>query len=258
MLVNLSRINEETNYSIVGGTTAPANPEMNTIWVNTDSAITGCVFAEDYPTEPYEGMLFIKTNSSAVDSFSVYKPYTVMVYPMYAKQYIAGEWNSVITRRYHDGTYTSWWTGDLLNTNITGGLSSVSSNIGVSISGRSITVTVYPSSSEYFSSGDVHIKNKIDLTDWKQIKLVLTHYNRLSTQAGATVTISVLESLNSQTPVVRSTMSIGYSSQATTSSTTVNVSNLEGLYYIRLGVSQTTNATSNGAVTAHIDTLTLL
>lgn len=37
------------NFKVVGGTSAPSNPKENTIWVNTDSAITGWHFGAEEP-----------------------------------------------------------------------------------------------------------------------------------------------------------------------------------------------------------------
>lgn len=37
------------NFKVVGGTTAPANPKENTIWVNTDTDINGYIFSGEDP-----------------------------------------------------------------------------------------------------------------------------------------------------------------------------------------------------------------
>ena len=46
------------NFEIVGGTAEPSNPEENTIWVNTDTNITGWEFSAN---EPYSGELELDT-----------------------------------------------------------------------------------------------------------------------------------------------------------------------------------------------------
>jgi len=51
----------ELNFEVVGGTTKPANPIENTIWVNTENEITSWIFSA---TEPYGNSLVISANHS--------------------------------------------------------------------------------------------------------------------------------------------------------------------------------------------------
>jgi len=48
---------------IVGGTTQPANPKENTIWVNTDVAIGAVTFAPNAPASPEVGDVWINTTN---------------------------------------------------------------------------------------------------------------------------------------------------------------------------------------------------
>ena len=55
------------NFKVVGGTSEPANPEENTIWVNTDEEIVAWQFG-DYPNpgwEEPEGKVFINTKTTS-------------------------------------------------------------------------------------------------------------------------------------------------------------------------------------------------
>ena len=80
------------NFTVVGGTTQPASPKENTIWVNTDAAISGWVFSAAAPTEPKERLLWILTGTTSPAAFNAAKKETLTVYPQVAKQYIGTEW----------------------------------------------------------------------------------------------------------------------------------------------------------------------
>lgn len=84
------------NFRIVGGTSEPSNPRENLIWVNTDVKITSWVFSADEPENPESGMVWISTGSSSIVAFNALKKNGIHVYPIYAKQYIAGGATSIL------------------------------------------------------------------------------------------------------------------------------------------------------------------
>lgn len=49
MILNMTGGGNPLNFKVVGGTSAPASPKENTIWVNTDTAIAGWHFGADEP-----------------------------------------------------------------------------------------------------------------------------------------------------------------------------------------------------------------
>ena len=75
----------ELNFQVVGGTSQPASPKENTIWVETDAEITGWVFSMDEPTNPVQGMVWFDINGADEASFSALKKNTLMVYPSSVK-----------------------------------------------------------------------------------------------------------------------------------------------------------------------------
>lgn len=92
---------------VVGGTTRPASPKNNTIWVDTDTQITGWEVGYNRPSSPQEGNVFIFTNGAAsVADMEVSgvsgraKNQTVKVTPAYAYQYISGEWVNKTAKLY--------------------------------------------------------------------------------------------------------------------------------------------------------------
>lgn len=102
------------NFSIVGGTSQPVNPKENTIWVNTDTGISGWVFSASDPESPTEGMVWILTGISSTVKFNALKKNGIQVYPISAKQYISGAWVSVTAQTYQDGEWSGWLTTEYL------------------------------------------------------------------------------------------------------------------------------------------------
>ena len=47
------------NFTVVGGTTEPISPVLNTIWVHTDTEISGYIFSPTEPENPTEGLIWI-------------------------------------------------------------------------------------------------------------------------------------------------------------------------------------------------------
>lgn len=80
------------NFEVVGGTEQPTNPQENTIWVNTDTAITSYIFSTTKPTEPIEGMLWFETGTNSKGEFNAIIDNSMMVYPIQVEQYINGVW----------------------------------------------------------------------------------------------------------------------------------------------------------------------
>lgn len=97
------------NFRVVGGTTQPANPAENTIWVNTDVNITGWAFTNEEITEPYEGMVrFPVGNNSKVSFNAVGGEKIIRVYPVSCMQYVNGAWTAVIAKTYQNGEWLEW------------------------------------------------------------------------------------------------------------------------------------------------------
>lgn len=98
------------NFKVVGGTAEPVSPSENTIWANTDTAISSYVFAAAEPSDPVEGMVWISTGTASTVTFNALKKNGVMVYPMSAKQYIDGAWVDVTAKSYLSGEWVDWTT----------------------------------------------------------------------------------------------------------------------------------------------------
>lgn len=95
------------NYKVVGGTTEPTNPKVNTIWINTSAKITGHVFDVSQPTG-IEGLVWIKIGTSSAVAFNALKKNTIQVYPIGAKQYVDGAWVNVAAYTYLSSGKIQW------------------------------------------------------------------------------------------------------------------------------------------------------
>lgn len=98
--------NAYLNYAVVGGTTAPTNPVENTIWVNTDTAISGYAFDVNEPTVA-DNLVWIKLGEASLVPFSAIKNKTVMMFPLSVEQYINGAWVAKEAQVYQDGGWKS-------------------------------------------------------------------------------------------------------------------------------------------------------
>lgn len=67
------------NFKVVGGTSAPASPKENTIWVNTDDEITGWVFSTKRPidiVDSYLATTYVNSYGAALLVEADFKPDT--------------------------------------------------------------------------------------------------------------------------------------------------------------------------------------
>ena len=89
MIFNMTGGGAALNFRVVGNP-QPENPGENTIWVDTDTEITGWVFSATERESPHEGMVWIATGTSGPAEFNALKKNGITVCPLYAKQYVDG------------------------------------------------------------------------------------------------------------------------------------------------------------------------
>lgn len=107
MIFNVSGGGTALNFRVVGGTTAPANPAENCIWVNTDTPITSWIFSATEPSPAEAGMVWISTGTSSNIEFNALKKNGIQVYPLSAKQYVSGAWVAKTAKSYQGGAWRS-------------------------------------------------------------------------------------------------------------------------------------------------------
>ena len=101
-------------FQVVGGTTAPAAPKENTIWVNTNTEITGWIFSPAKPKSPVSGMVWITTGTSSTVEFNALKKNGIQVCPISAKQYVSKKWVDKTAQSYQGGKWVDWWSATYL------------------------------------------------------------------------------------------------------------------------------------------------
>lgn len=104
------------NFAVVGGTSQPASPKDNTVWVNTPTEITDVLFSSEQPTVRTDGAalsggeIWIQTGKTSVIPFNALKKSTLMVYPNVAYQYdiSSATWVRQTARSYISSTWKDW------------------------------------------------------------------------------------------------------------------------------------------------------
>lgn len=222
------------NYSIVGGTTQPDNPSINTIWINTDETITGWVFNHNRPLHPYQGLVWIATRESSMVSLNTLKINDIetdLIYVLSAEQYINGVWQAKYTKIYYDSQWNECWNGGLYDNGyewetITGGWKIISVDSHTISPNMAKEPTFLYGNIAPNTGGAIITTKKVDMTD----------YNRLYIS-----TLSVTEGFNCGVYGDFSSAALPYESSvaakyfsASTNPTTyfIDVSTLYGSYYV--------------------------
>lgn len=95
------------NFSVVGGTTLPAAPAQNTIWIATDTAPTGWEIAPAASGGLGEGGVFIQSGSGGVASFNALKKQRLAVDIISAQQLAGGSYLPCPAKIYTDGGWVN-------------------------------------------------------------------------------------------------------------------------------------------------------
>lgn len=234
------------NFRVLGGTAQPTAPRENDIWVNTDY-ISEWVFSETEPENPTEGLVWIVTGNTSAVAFNALKKNSVMVYPLDAKLYTVGVWDSVAAKSYQNEVWVDWWSGQLYDNgkeylDITGELTAHALDFSGTIN-KAPTITkndsniVITTDSTNYSGGLAYWENKIDLTNHTALKF--TGFCGDNSQNRAKVL--VLSDL-SEDAVAAEAVPGEESGEIE-----VDISALSGSYYI--GVSVSRGSGSNNSVT---------
>ena len=85
-----------------------ATPKENTIGVITSDKITAWVFSATEPTEPMEGMVWIRSGTSSATEFNALKKNGIQVCPLSVNQYLSGAFGGKVAKTYQNGNWVSW------------------------------------------------------------------------------------------------------------------------------------------------------
>lgn len=170
----------ELNFEIVGNP-QPAEAKENTIWVDTDTPISGWDFNATEPAKPVPDIVWIYIGTTSPAAFNTLKKNGIHVYPISAKQYIGGEWVTKTAKSYQNGKWVEWipegalyWHGNEC-VDITGGWTSFAwkMQVDVSTNGQTFEIARNADHLMFTKTGDIgavmHTTNSIDLTNVKAI-----------------------------------------------------------------------------------------
>lgn len=248
MIHNMTGGGAGLNLKVVGGTTQPTNPAENTVWVNTDTEISGYAFDVNQPVNPVEGMVWVWMALNSMVTINVDKKNIVMLYPYDCKQYINGAWvakkgkvninNSwvdidpalrIMWNGVYDKTVTNGWSGAQKRFEssdrylLTPTIATTSKSLKFSMTGPDY----------HMYNGCVLSKDDIDFTNFKKITFK-------GTTNGATNQKVVLSVMNrNSTYIVSNAVASVYainSADKTTFDVTLDVSKVTGEYALAIGL----------------------
>ena len=231
----------ELNFKVVGGTTEPINPIENMIWVNTDVEVAGNIFSSIEPTDTVDGTIWIITGPSSDLSFNALKNNSIIICPISAKQYIDGVWVNKEAKSYKNGAWVDWWDGVLYNNgdqcaDVTGGWTSdgYSSSTAIKSGTHGERMDFNGTSSYLVLSGT---DSPVSLSGKQTIKVIgelTSRHVAGSSTSGLVVAVSKTKNVDLYDAI--SSIKIVGKFNAT-----LDISNLEGDYYISVRTEPYTN-----------------
>jgi hypothetical protein len=168
------------NFKVVQYTATPTGTAAeNTIGVVTSTAISGWVMQAEQPTA-VAGLVWIETAAASEVPFYADKKQTVKLYPKAVKQYVSGAWANKEAYVYQNGwvQFSSvslylYANGDLYES-VTGGWSTNNGTFGkITFEPAYIDLT----NGNPYGTNWVYTTNKIDITNYKTLKVNLTCRN---------------------------------------------------------------------------------
>lgn len=167
-------------FRVIGGTSAPASPKPNDIWVNTSEKITSYIFSATEPEGYAQGMAWITIGTSSTIEFNALKKNGIQVYPISVKQYVNGAWVDKTAKSYQSGKWVDWWNGALYEngneyTEQTGGFGvAVASTSCATAKKESTYIALASIASSNYSQrfSTCYTKKSVDLTRYKTLKII--------------------------------------------------------------------------------------
>lgn len=160
------------NFKVVDGTSAPASPKENTIWVNCEG-MTGWHMVAEQPENMKPGEVWISTGTASQVAFNAAKKNTVMVYPISAKQ--MQEDGTLVDRTaksFQNGQWVDWITyfldGENQYEGLTGGWTG---NGTIGTDGIKLDSANTASFDKY-----MHTANAIDFSRFNLLKIKVSRY----------------------------------------------------------------------------------
>lgn len=243
------------NFKVVPGLTQPGTAAENTIWVKTES-LTGWIIDANQPEELTEGMVWISVGTSSAAEFNALRKNGIQVYPLSAKQMMSGVLVDVTAMSYQGGEWVDWVTylikGSELNTEYAGAWNQTTGNHGVGgsaqMTSEGLLITGNQPTSQIGTAFRYGPDDKINFNGVGAIEFMV-NIKSGSGNLAAFVT-PVFETAWSSEDVASINIAISQTNQIST----MDVSGVNGKYYLRVG----TNSPANSAAYSYvINSLTL-
>lgn len=159
------------NFKVTGGTAPPASPAENTIWVETDIAVTGWEFGSAPSGALGEGSVFFETGEGGDAEFNALKSNRITLCPTLARQRCGGEYVSRAAQIYKNGAWV-----DLITVLFPGGEFSV---VGANASGCSVgTAQLSIASTTSKTNAAVCSADTIDCSKYKRLRFTVSRCSK--------------------------------------------------------------------------------
>lgn len=213
---------------IVEGLVRPKNPTQGMVWAKTEHKVSYYDLSATKPENPVEGTLWVNIGDSSSNKIvSPVSKELITVYPLYAEQYVGGEWMSIEVMGYQDGEWVEWSTyyfksgsGTKVQFAYRTGISSLAISVGT----NSIKISTSDNDSHY-----VYTKEPQDLTNKS---IVYMRYKATSMQSGHTPGLVVNQSTFGQTQYTGLTGRTALIVDSAEHTAALDVSSLTGKHYI--------------------------
>lgn len=215
---------QSLNFEVVGNP-KPQNPKENTIWLNTDVAIPSWTFDAVEPGSGADGSAFIKIGKEGNYAFNALKENRLVVYPLYAEQYVSDAWGIVEAQIFKNNKWNALSAevvlfDGVLNTATFGDYVAQDGVKNFTISNGDIRFYYYNSS---------RFTELFDVTAFDRIEMYFKNYNNVG------VDIYLVDESGNKNKLVRS------GTEASGSTVTYDVSAYTGKYYVQLVTGQKPN-----------------
>lgn len=213
------------NFAIVGNN-KPANPRLNTIWVNADNVKKWTFNAE--PSDGVEGDICIKIGKASPYAFNALKKNGLTVYPLCAMQNIGGEWKYLESQIFQGQWFdllpeVALFENGIVNTAVFGDYEARDGVQNFSVIDGDIRFYYYNSS---------RFTKLFDVTAFNRIELDIKNYNNVS------VDVYLVDESGKSNKLVRS------GNWATGNTISYDASEYTGKYYVQLVTNQKLSDTS--------------
>lgn len=242
---------------VVGGTTAPANPQEGTIWIKTANPITSWAASATAPGSPVNGMVWLAEGSVSNAPQNVLRRGTLMIYPNAAYQYSSGVWTACEAMSYLSGAWVPWLyvlykDGDE-NATLTGGWAASSRAESSDSAAYTDTPTLTrnasnlvmtPSGAQNYGRVAMQIVTPVDFTAMRSLTM---QYDTSGSYNDSASVLSVISPSTQYWGAGSAAASAALGSAGTNKSITIDVSALTGSYLVVIGLRLT--GTTNVSVT---------